>query len=558
MENSGAGDIAVNNKTEGSVENVKEFLDKNDILGAKDFLKPFLETEPINFQAAFIMAQIFEMENEYTQAADLYEKVFPTEIPNEFYGRVMHIYELADRYDKVYTILKSQLKTHKDDMDFIERYANTCCILHKTEEAIEQYNTILSKQPDNIVALKQLIDIYENTNPMMFRLTRARLYQLEENIEGAERDYKKAFALAEKDEDILQIRYQLAKLYRSEGKNELALDEYIFLTSANEGNFSVYIELAEIYIEMNNQSSAINALKRALDLYPDSTETMQMLADTYADIEEYAKAENYYERLLEKNQNNVEVMVNLAKVYLHLDKLDKTRDILQKAENTDANSTEVLTAMAGYYTYIDDYDKAKTYCNRIIQKLPKSPLGYRKLAQLYSAKGENHLASFNFGIYHELRNEIDDAINEYSTALQYKKDDFETIKRLANLHETLGELEIAADYFHTLFEAKIDIIENTKKLANIYIKLKDYEYAQRYIDTAMKENPDIELLFLTAKCSYKLKDFETALEQLEEYKEKTKSLENIEEVNKLIEEIQNKKENGYNPFAKIFKFLDKI
>ena len=73
----------------------------------------------------------------------------------------------------------------------------------------------------------------------------------------------------------------------------------------------------------------------------------------------------------------------------------------------------------------------------------------------------------------------------------------------------------------------------------------------------MQDNNDIELLFPLAKCSYKLKDFETAIEQFEEYKEKTKSLENIEEVNRLIEEIQNRREEGFNPLAKLFKFLDK-
>ena len=86
---------------------------------------------------------------------------------------------------------------------------------------------------------------------------------------------------------------------------------------------------------------------------------------------------------------------------------DKTKKVLLSAEKQDPSSTEVLTAMAGYYTYTEDFEKAKSYCNRIIQKLPKSPLGYRKMAQLYSAKGDKHLAAFNYGIYHELRNELD-------------------------------------------------------------------------------------------------------------------------------------------------------
>jgi len=557
MENSNAGEIALNTSNI-SVESVKSFLDNNDLEGAKNFLNQFLNSDPNNLQAAFIMAQILETEGNYPEAAALYERVFPVQIPDEFLPRVMQVYELGDRYDKVYDIIKQQYEANKDDVDLIERLANTCCILNKTDEAIELYINLLKKQPNNIVALRQLTDMYENTNPMMFRATKAKLFELEENYEAAEKEYKKAFSLAEKDEDILQIRYKLAKLYKKQGKNEQALDEYIFVASATDDNFTVFTDLAEIYMEMNTLSSAINVLKKALNLYPDNQEVLQLLADIYTEKEDYAKAETFYEKLLDVDANNIENMVNLAKVYLQLDKTDKTKEILLKAENIAPTNTEVLTALAGFYTFTQEFEKAKNYCNQIIQKLPQSPLGYRKLAQLNEAMGNNHLAHFNYGIYHEHRNEIDEAVNEYTNALQYNKDDFETIKRLANLHETLGELEIAADYYHSLFEASVDIVTTTQKVANVYMKLNDYEMAQRYLEKSLKYNFDVELLFTNAKCLYKLKDFEGALEALEEYKEKTKSLENIEETNALIEELEDKKEhNNASLFSKLFGFLDK-
>jgi len=505
----------------------------------------------------FILAQVYETEGSFKESASLYEKVFVDSIPDEFCEKVLIVYEMADRFDKVYEILNVKYKKQSDDVDLCERLAHTCCILKKYDEAVALYNTILEKQPENIVALKQLADIYENTNQMMFHLTNARLAQLEENMEKAEKEYKKAFSMAEKDDDIIQIRYQMAKLYRSIGKNEQALDEYIYILSATEENFSVFIELAEIYIELNNTASAINVLKRALHIYPDNVEAMQMLADTYSETGEYDKAENYLERLVAVDGKNIENKVSLAKVYLQMDKLEKTYEILAEAERLDNNSTDVLTAMAGYYTYVSDFEKAKTYCNRIIQKVPNSPLGYRKLAQLYEAMGEKHLSHFNYGIYHEMHNEIADAINEYNCALQIKKDDFEIIKRLACLHENLNEYDIAADYYHMLFEANIDLCSVTKKLANIYMDRHEFDIAQKYIEAAINKENNIEFSFLNAKCMYKLKDFEGATEALNYYKENTKSLENLDGVDKLLSEIEQKKETSNNPFSWLFKFLDK-
>ncbi len=552
MENSNTGEITLN--ATNSIENVKPFLARNDIAGAENFLNEFLSINPNHSQAMFILAQLKEAQGQVTEAADLYDKVFGTQLPPEFADRIIMVYEAADKYDNVYEIYKKQYDANKEDVDVCERYAHACCILQKYDEAIEAYNSVLSQQPENIIALKQLTSIYENTNPMMYRLNRAKLAVLEDDYEAAEKNYKKAFTLAEKDEDVLQIRYQLAKLYRQTGKNEQALDEYLFILSATEENFKIFLELAEIYIELNNQPSAVNVLKRALQVYPDNTEAMQLLADTYLDMEEYEKAQEYYEKLIELN-DIVENKVNLAKIYLHLDNLEKTKEILLSAEAQDGNSTEVLTALAGYYTYTSDYEKAKSYCNRIIQKLPGSPLGYRKLAQMYEAQGENHLAHYNYGLYFEMKNETDEAINEYQQALSCKKDDFEVIKKLAKLHEDVQEFDAAADYYHTLFENKIDYVETTRKLVTIYMNMNEYDMAQRYLDTAIKEDNNVELSFLSAKCMYKMKDYAGALEALYYYKENTKSLENVEETDKLIETIEKKKEEGSNPLGWLFKLL---
>ena len=155
----------------------------------------------------------------------------------------------------------------------------------------------------------------------------------------------------------------------------------------------------------------------------------------------------------------------------------------------------------------------------------------------------------------ELRNEIEDAINEFNTALRFKNDDYESMRKLANLHEKNNELDIAIDYYHTLWEAKIDYINTTKKITNIYIKKNDFQMAQNYIEDALKESDDIELKFLNGKCMYKLKDYESAIEVLEYYKENTKSLANIDETNKMIKDIEEKKSGSYNPLAKLFKIF---
>ena len=85
--------------------------------------------------------------------------------------------------------------------------------------------------------------------------------------------------------------------------------------------------------------------------------------------------------------------------------------------------------------------------------------------------------------------------------------------------------------------------------------MNEYDMAQRYLDTAIKEDNNVEFSFLNAKCLYKMKDYEGALENLHFYRENTKSLENIEETDQLIEKIEKKKEEGSNPLGWLFRLL---
>ena len=135
MENSGAGNITLNSY-DGRVEKVKEYLEKNDLDGAKIFLSKFLTVEPNHPHACFIMAQIQEAEGNFVDAARFYEKVFINQIPDEFYHRVINVYENADKYDRLFDIYNAQFEQNPDDMDLCERLANTCSILGKTSKQL--------------------------------------------------------------------------------------------------------------------------------------------------------------------------------------------------------------------------------------------------------------------------------------------------------------------------------------------------------------------------------------------------------------------------------------
>lgn len=115
MENSNAGDIILN--AVNSIENVKPYLAQNDIVGAKNFLNEFLRINPNHTQAMFILAQLKEAEGDFKEAANLYEKVFGKEIPEEFLTELLWFMKLPINTTRYMKFLNKYItKTKKISM----------------------------------------------------------------------------------------------------------------------------------------------------------------------------------------------------------------------------------------------------------------------------------------------------------------------------------------------------------------------------------------------------------------------------------------------------------
>ncbi|MDD3593238.1 MAG: tetratricopeptide repeat protein [Candidatus Gastranaerophilales bacterium] len=557
--NSAAGEITL--KTyDARVEKVFEYLNNNDLDNAKIYLMKFITVEPNHPHACFIMGQILESEGNFMEAADYYERVYNPDMAPEFQQRVAMVFENADRYDLAYTVYKDLYAADPQNQDNIEVLAHACLILGKKEEAAEYYNKLLTITPDNDVALRQLAEIYEHTDKLMYHLTRARIFELEKSLNHMESEYKRALSLAQDEQDVLTVRYRLAKCYKDKKKFHNALDEYLAILGMTEENFNVFMELAEIYTELNNIDAAIEVLKRALKIYPDNKKAMTELADLLLETEHMFEAQQLYEKLHMAEPNNVSLNVNLAKAYLKQSKKEETKRVLLETEKLQPDDNEVLTALAGFYSLEEDFDEAQKYCERIIKKLPNSPLGYRKLAQMYELKGDNSKAHYNFGLYHQLKGEIQDAIDEFTWAVHYDDKDYQAIKKLANLQAQGEEKYQALDFYERLAEHEPDREFAVKEASKIHIAQKEYDLAHLKLQSILDEGTkDFEFYLLNADCLYQMKDFDAALENYKYYDENSNLCTDDEHVKSRIKQLESHVQNPYenNLLSKILKFFDK-
>src|SRR5574344_1398464 len=102
--------------------------------------------------------------------------------------------EANEQYDKAYEEYK---KVSNPNIDTLERLAHLALILKNQEDATEYYNKILEKDPKNIVAYEQLMDIYAESDRYKYYISRGNLHIIQEEISHAINDFRKALTKAQ-------------------------------------------------------------------------------------------------------------------------------------------------------------------------------------------------------------------------------------------------------------------------------------------------------------------------------------------------------------------------
>jgi tetratricopeptide (TPR) repeat protein len=540
-------------------DQINQYLQNSDYENAKICLREILETEPENPSANFMMAQIFEFEENFVESANYYKKTYHTELPDEFKDRIAEVFEKADEYELAYQVYKDLYQKNSTDKFNCEKLADICIIIGKKNEAIEIYNKILTIEPDDIVALNQLADLYENTNTLLFYLTKARINEIENTFSYASENYKKALSEAEKTEDIIQIRYKLAQTYVKRDKNPAAIDEYLRILEIDDKNFSVHKALADIYIEMDNTEAAIEVYQRALDIYPDDPDVLRDLSDLYFEEEYFEKSLELLSRLIQIDPDDEDNKLSIAKCHIALNNHEDAEELLEKLDAENSDSTEIMAICADYFLLKNDFKKALEFTQKIRKKLPNSPFSYRKSAEIFGKIDDKFNYHYNYGIYHQLKGERTLAIDEYTWALEINREHIDTFTRLASLYEDTDEKYIAIDYYQKAFQSDPSFIQALKKIGQIYSKTKDYETAHKYFEEYIEKNPsDNEIYYINAECLYKIKDYEKALENYKIYRDKGIVSTVDEEVQNRISELESKlkpvEDEGL--LSKIFGFLN--
>lgn len=456
-------------------------------------------------------------------------------------------YEENEQYEQAYEAYKKELHSRPSDIKIIERLAHLAMMLNKKDEAASYYSQILEKDLTNTLCYEQLMDIYVDTDRYKYYVYRGNLHSVEHKLEQAINDFRKALNHTDNEQEIVMTRFTLGNLYSQVGNNTKAIDELLKTIEYEKATEEVFTKLAQIYVEEDILTSAIDTLERSLKKF-DTESNKENLARLYLRNNEPEKA-----KALTTNQ------LFKIKCMLECGEKEEAKRLLDETQHQYSKEPEYYALIAQYYFITKEYEKAldavKTYNNLA----PNSPLTYQMKALIYENTKDEYNEHLNWGKYNLVRGNKDVAINEFLTAYQIDGSDIELKNTLAMLLEETGDRNHAIEFWEKIADAEPSNKKALEKLADFRESIGDYRMQIEYLEKLyVLDKRNAVVVKQLAKAYEKIKNKPSSIEYYEKYIQLAPNADDTQIIRNKLQKLEHtdmQEDEGI--LDKIMKFFNK-
>lgn len=273
------------------------------------------------------------------------------------------------------------------------------------DAGIAEFQTLLDADPNNIDARIQLAQAYQrqyDSDPQRFgsRLNDAlSLIQTTEQLDA-------------NNAELLNLKgVVLAKLGDTEGARE-ALERAVTLYSdlSAQDQAAVQINLGKVYLQLEDQQSALQAFRRAVSLNPASASAHNNVGATYIALGDCEQGIYELSQAVNLNPGALEAMFNLGRAKFDCGQVDASVPHFEAALNLPGNLNipQLYTYLSRAYVSLGRFDDAVLRAQQGALLPPNSAEAYYYLGQAFEARGG--------------ANDASSARDAYQTALELEPD----------------------------------------------------------------------------------------------------------------------------------------
>ena len=299
-------------------------------------------------------------------------------------------------------------------------------------------------------------------------------------------------------------------------------------------------------------------------------------AEQFEENEQYTQAFEEYKKLYERNPKDLSLLERLGHISMLLDNKEEAAKYYSEILESDATNVLAYEQLMDIYVTTDKY---KYYVYRgnmhtVEHKLEHAINDYKKAINCAQEDKEIISARFVLGTLYEQEGNNIKAIDEYLKVIEHEDTHEEVYTRLANLYVKEDAVPSAIDVLERGRKAGFDSVNLNEQLADLYLKNQNPEKA---IEITSDELTKVKCLLdmdkkseafeklqkmegqynhipqfysLKAQYYYMTKDFDKALECVEEFDKYEKNSPLTYQMRALIYEEKNDDYNSYLNWGK--------
>ena len=321
------------------------------------------------------LGQVFIKTHDYDKATEVYEQLAANSPGRtDVLGILIQLYQHADNYDKVistlerietlegssedltlskmqvYSIqgdkkkeikeLRNLARQHPNDYKYRVMIGNWLLQNGKEKEALSEYNSVLKKEPDNIMAQMSLLDYYKSQNQDSLARTQAERLLLSPNTEP--------------ESKVLLLRQLISDNEEHGGDSTEILGIFRKILRQPQENAAM-AELCAIYMSLKNMpEDSVNAVyEQILEIEPDNVGArLQLLQSTWRK-KDFDRIIAISKPGVEYHPDNIWFYYFLGLAYAQKDESDLELNILRKGVEQ-ANEESNKDIVSDFYAMIGD------------------------------------------------------------------------------------------------------------------------------------------------------------------------------------------------------------
>lgn len=432
-------------------------------------------------EARMLLAKCYRNKNMVQKAIKEYEKVYENHADNQIaIENLAELYVLTERPQNAITMYNKLVTMIDNNSDL----SNILLKLAELNEACQDY-------PAAFEAYKDRLELYPNdfdTNKKLIEL-----YIKVKNLEKAAEVIESLLITVEIPSHKVWLIEKLTDVYTELKRPEEALTFATQLFEMPEyDNFKARCKIAELQIELENYSGAIDILRDIVEKGKKSLYVLKTLAEAYKRQRMYEVSFETYKDMLDYAQPNEAEKIHelMCDLYIEWGKEKfKDKDITEAfrllflAVQFNPDNPLVYSSLAEINISIKNYNEALVQLKKAIDKdmlsakhkyclslaecyhnLDNMYEEKKVLTELVSMKPNNAEAHFRLGLIWEAQHDIEQAKEEFKRASDLDDTLLDAKYHLALIYETHGNTEQALELYHEILKKDP---ENTKVLENV-------------------------------------------------------------------------------------------